>query len=211
MRLRERALTSAGPALLPAANDPKEARMRYARTAAIAALVLAAIVAANLIVNRYGPSVTPYVAFGLIGFDIVGRDRLHLDLAGPTRWTAIGGLIALGSILTYALNAGAGPIALGSVCAFAAAMVVDTLVFQAAGGLDAHRRVNVSNAAAAAVDTVVFFAIAFGLGAIPFVLLFAQFTAKVAGGALWALLVVREAEDVEDLYAPDAAVLPRDA
>lgn len=184
--------------------------MRYLRTGAVAALILAAIVAANLIVNHYGPSVTPYVAFGLIGFDIVGRDRLHLDLHGPARWLGIGCLIALGSAITYALNADAGPIALGSVTAFAAAMVIDTLVFEVASPLDAHRRVNVSNAFAAAVDTLVFFAIAFGLSAIPFALLFAQFTAKVAGGALWALIVVRE-DEPEELYAPDAAVLPRNA
>lgn len=172
-------------------------------------LVLAAIVVANLVVNHYGPSSTPYVAFALIGFDIVGRDRLHLDLNGPARWLSIGILIALGSALTYLLNQGAGPVALASVTAFAAAMVVDTAIFAAAAPLDAHRRVNVSNAGAAAADTLIFFAVAFGLGAIPFILIFGQWTAKVAGGALWSLLVVRE-RGAEELYEPDA-VLPRNA
>lgn len=173
-------------------------------TAVTGLLVLAAIVVANLLVNHYGPSATPYVAFGLIGFDIVGRDRLHLDLHGHARWLAIGMLIALGSGITYLLNQDAGAVALGSVTAFAVAMIVDTVVFQLASPLGPQRRVQTSNVVAAAADTLIFFAIAFGLGAIPFVLLFAQWTAKVAGGAVWALLVVRER--TEDLYAPDAVL-----
>lgn len=118
-------------------------------------------------------------------------------------------LIAVGSLITYLLNQDAGSIALGSVVEFAAAMVVDTLVFQAARPLGRQRRVNVSNTFAAAADTLIFFAIAFGLSIIPFVLLFAQFTAKVAGGAIWSLFVIGEDEAVEELYEPD--LLPRDA
>lgn len=171
-------------------------------------LFLAAIVVANLIVNHYGPTVTPYVAFGLIGCDIVVRDRLHLNLTGMTRWLAIGSLIAAGSLLTYLINQNAGPIALASVTAFAAAMLVDTAVFTAAAPLGIQKRVNASNAFAAAADTLIFFAIAFGLSVIPFILIFAQFTAKVAGGALWSIVVVKEHEP-EELYEPDA-VLSRD-
>lgn len=85
--------------------------MKQLETYAVGLLVLVGIVAANLIVNHYGPSVTPYVAFGLIGFDIVGRDRLHLDLHGHSRWLAIGTLIAIGSIVTYLLNQNAGVVA----------------------------------------------------------------------------------------------------
>jgi queuosine precursor transporter len=142
------------------------------RTAIYASLILVAVVVANLLVNAHGPSVTPYVAAGLIGFDIVGRDRLHLDLSGPARWAALGVLIGAGSLLTWLLNPDAGDIALASVAAFAGAMVVDSIVFE--------------------LDTTVFFAIAFGLGAVPFVLIFSQWTAKVAGGAIFGMLLVRE-------------------
>lgn len=179
-------------------------------TLAYGLLFLAAIVAGNLIVNHYGPPATPYVAFALIGCDIVVRDRLHLNLAGAGRWLAIGSLIAIGSGITYLVNQDAGSIALASVSAFAAAMIVDTIVFALASPLDPHRRVNLSNAVAAAVDTVLFFAIAFhGLSAVPFLLIWSQWTAKVAGGWLWSLLLVRE-HDAEELYEPDA-VLSRDA
>jgi queuosine precursor transporter len=167
-------------------------------------LMLGAAIAANLIVNHYGPSSTPYVAFGLIGCDIVARDRLHLNLVGMTRWLTIGALIALGSLATYIINQGAGDIALASVVAFALALTVDTVVFQLARGLDPHRRVNVSNLFAAGTDTLIFFAIAFGLGNVPFYLLFGQFTAKVAGGAVWALFLVRH--DADELYSPEAEV-----
>ncbi len=181
--------------------------MPKASTVGYGLLFLAAIVAANLIVNHYGPESTPYVAFALIGCDIVARDRLHLNLEGKARWLTIGLLIAAGSLITYLINQDAGPVALASVSAFAAAMVVDSVVFAVAAPLDRHRRVNVSNAFAAAADTLIFFAIAFGLDAVPFVLVFGQWTAKVAGGALWALVLIR---DTDEIYAPDA-VLSRDA
>lgn len=166
------------------------------------ALMVVAAAAANLAVNRWGPSSTPFVAFGLIGLDMTARDRLHLGLDGMTRWIMIGTAIALGSIVTYAINASAGTIALASVCAFAAALTVDTVVFELARRLDPHRRVNVSNACAAAVDSLVFFAIAFGLANVPFVLLFSQWTAKVAGGALAALLIVRQ-HSADEIYSPE--------
>lgn len=159
------------------------------------AVGVAAAAVANLLVNHYGPSSTPYVAFGLIGADLVVRDRLHLNLSGLARWGVIGVLIALGSLVTYIINADAGDIALASVCAFSAALVVDTLVFSVAKPLGAQRRVNVSNTFGAATDTLIFFSIAFGLGVIPFVLLFGQFTAKIAGGAIWGLFLVREEEE----------------
>src|SRR3954470_3901753 len=121
-------------------------RMKLFTNLGYGLLFLAAIVVANLIVNHYGPTVTPYVAFGLIGCDIVVRDRLHLNLSGATRWLAIGSLIAIGLLVTVLLNQNAGPVALASVTAFAAAMVVDTAVFTVASPLSIHKRVNLSNA-----------------------------------------------------------------
>jgi hypothetical protein len=170
-------------------------------------LFLAAVVAANLLVNHYGPSSTPYVAFGLIAFDLSARDRLHLELDGSQRWVVLGVLIALGSALTYLLNNGASEVALASVVAFAAAMIVDSLLFILGAPLDAQRRVTVSNTGAAATDTLIFFAIAFGLSTVPFVLIFSQFTAKVAGGAIAGVLVVREHPG--ELYEPTEEAGPR--
>lgn len=169
---------------------------------AVYVLALAGITAANLLVNHYGPSSTPYVAFALIGLDIAARDRLHLNVHGIYRWLTIGSLIVCGSVITYLVNQNAGDVALASVCAFAAAMVVDSLVFEAARPLDAHRRVNLSNVFAAATDTLIFFWLAFPgpLSLIPFALIFGQWTAKVAGGAIWGFLLVRE---TDALYEPD--------
>lgn len=161
--------------------------------AAFAALFLAAIVAANLLIARFGPPATPYVAFALIGLDLVARDRLHLSWSSSRRerWVKLGILIGLGGLLAYLVNADAGRIALASVVAFTAAGVTDTFTFQAARKLDTQRRVNTSNVFAAAVDTLVFFAIAFGLSHAIWAFVFAQFFAKVAGGTVWALLLHR--------------------
>lgn len=161
--------------------------------------VVAAALAANLIVHKYGVSVTPYVAFGLIGLDVVARDRLHLDWNGRGLWLIMGALIAVGSLATYLVNADAGVIAKASVVAFAGALTVDTVVFSALGRLDPQRRVNLSNTAAAATDTLLFFAIGFGLSTVPFLILASQFFAKVAGGAIYGALFVRGR--TADLYA----------
>lgn len=186
--------------------------MRY-RIAWYVGLVALAALVANLLVKDLGVTWTPVIAFGLIGCDIVARDGLHLSLSGRARWLAIGAAIALGSLATYIVNQGAGAIALASVTAFAAGLTVDTIAFSAAHGLDRQRRVTVSNFAAAAVDTIVFFAIAFGLGAVAFPLVFAQFAAKLGGGAFFALFLV-PSDDVAELYDPEGdedALLSRNA
>jgi queuosine precursor transporter len=149
---------------------------------AMVALYLGAIVAANLLATHYGAKATPYIAFALIGADLTTRDTLQ-DLWG-TRWVRLGLLIATGGLLSYLLNADAGKIAVASVVAFTSAAVVDTAIYTALRRVDWQRRVTLSNIGAAAVDSVLFLWIAFGVfGA----LTFAQFCAKVAGGAVWAL------------------------
>lgn len=152
------------------------------RVPAVVALYLGAIVAANLLATHYGASATPYIAFALIGADLTSRDTLQ-DLWG-NRWVRLGLLIAAGGVLSYFLNADAARIALASTVAFTTAAVTDTAVYTALKGADWQRRVTASNIVAAAVDSVLFLWIAFGVfGA----LTFAQFCAKVAGGAVWAL------------------------
>lgn len=169
------------------------------RLVGLAALFLAAIVAANLIVNHNGPWITPYVAFALIGLDLTTRDAFHDQLTGIQRWLAIGALIAAGGLISYLFNQDASKIAEASVIAFVAAGIVDTIVYQALRFTDRDTRVNASNVCAAAVDSVLFLWIAFGVvNGITWV----QFVAKVAGGACW-LLIFKAARS--------RALLPRNA
>lgn len=160
--------------------------MTHLRVLALAGLYLAGIVGANLLVAHYGSWITPYAAFALIGADLTTRDVLHERLVGWGRWTWIGGLIALGGVFSYLLNADAGPIATASVTAFVAAAITDTVVYSALGRMDRDSRVTASNVAAAAVDSVLFLWLAFGIvnG-----VTFTQFVAKVAGGAVWLLIL----------------------
>jgi hypothetical protein len=157
------------------------------RVWALVALYLAAIVAANLIVNHYGPWITPYVAFALIGLDLTARDGLHTEWQGRGLWLRFALLIAVGSLLTWLVNRDAGPIAEASIVAFAAAAAVDTLVFHVLHRWSFDTRVAASNICAAAIDSVLFLYIAFGVvnG-----ITWTQFCAKVAGGVVW-LLVLR--------------------
>ena len=158
------------------------------KTSGLVALYLGAIVAANLIVAAHGPWITPYVAFALIGADLTARDALHVQWEGRALWLRIGALIAVGGALSYLLNQDAGIIAVASVVAFVAAGVVDTIVYQALRHASFDDRVNVSNIAAAAVDSILFLWIAFGVvNGVTFL----QFVAKVAGGVVWLLILKR--------------------
>lgn len=145
---------------------------------------VAVLVAANLLVSTFGPSITPVLAFFLIGFDLSLRDWLHIRLKA---WQ-MGALIAGAGVLTYALNPAAGTIAVASAVAFTAAALVDWGAFIQLRG-SWLRRSNGSNIAGAAVDSLLFPTIAFG--ALMPGIVAAQFIAKVAGGAVWAYAISR--------------------
>lgn len=106
-------------------------------------------------------------------------------------------LIAAGSVLSYILNRDAGQIALASFVAFAAAALVDTITYHLLRERARIVRMNGSNIPAAAVDSVVFPALAFGFPLL-FGIMAAQFIAKVTGGFLWSLLITRNSERVRD-------------
>lgn len=144
----------------------------------------AAIVAANLSVAAFGPVITPINAFLFIGFDLALRDWLHVRLKP---WQMLS-LIAVAGALSYGLNPAAGMIAVASTTAFVAAAVVDWSVFVATPG-SWMRRSNTSNIAAAAVDSLVFPTVAFGVLMPQIVLM--QFAAKVAGGVVWSWVLSR--------------------
>ncbi len=151
-------------------------------------MYLSAIVLANLSIVQFGPSVSIINAFLFIGLDLTARDKLHESWRGRGLWPKMIALIVAGSALSWLLNRNAGPIALASLVAFGAAATVDALVYQALGAYPKWLRVNGSNVPSAAVDSLIFPALAFGLPLLwPIVL--GQFTAKVLGGAVWSLLL----------------------
>lgn len=144
----------------------------------------AAMTVANLSIAHFGPWVSPINAFVLIGLDLALRDWLHMRLRAWQMLT----LISASGALTYALNPAAGMIAIASAMAFIASAVVDWSVFLTMRG-SWLRRANGSNAAGAAVDSLIFPTLAFG-ALMPHVVAL-QFFAKLAGGALWAALLAR--------------------
>jgi len=146
------------------------------------AIYAAAMTLANLSIATWGPWVSPINAFVLIGLDLALRDWLHMRL----KLWQMGALIGVSGLLTYALNPAAGQIAVASAVAFTAAAVVDWSVFIRLPG-SWLRRANGSNVAGAAVDSLLFPTLAFGV-LMPGIVL-AQFVAKVAGGAIWAYLL----------------------
>lgn len=153
----------------------------------LVALYLAAIIAANLIVARYGPEITPLTSFLFIGLDITARDRLHESWRGRALWPRMAALIASGSVLSWLVNRDAGQVALASFVAFAASSTVDAVVYHLLRDRAWFVKVNSSNVASAAADSVVFPWLAFRVF-LPLVIL-VQFATKVAGGALWSALL----------------------
>lgn len=150
-------------------------------------IYISALVAANLLVAHFGPWSSPIIGFVLIGLDLSLRDHLHDKWRGNHLALRMGGLIASAGAISYLLSPAAGIIAIASVAAFSAAMIVDALVYQTLIGKRWLVRANGSNASGAAVDSVVFPTVAFG-GFMPEIVLL-QFLAKTAGGALWALVL----------------------
>lgn len=150
-------------------------------------MYLGAIVAANLLVAQFGASITIFNAFVFIGLDLSTRDALHERWHGNLRRN-IALLILAGSALSAALNINALPIAIASCVAFAAAAIVDTIVYQALADRPRMVKMNVSNLASALVDSIVFPALAFGFPLL-WGIVFGQFVAKVTGGFLWAWIL----------------------
>jgi hypothetical protein len=153
----------------------------------IVILYLAAIVAANLLVVWFGPAVTPINAFLFIGLDLSCRDRLHDQWQHSGLWWKMALLIATGSLLSYLLNRNAGAIALASFVAFAAASSADAIAYAFLHKQGWYVRANGSNVVGAAVDSIVFPTLAFGV-LLPWIVL-AQFVAKVAGGLFWSWIL----------------------
>ncbi len=150
-------------------------------------LYLVAVVGANLLVASFGPASVFIVAFLFIGLDLTTRDGLHEAWHGRGLWPKMLLLIGGGSLLSWLLNRNAGPVALASFVAFAAAGSVDALTYQLLHRQPWFVKINGSNVFSAAADSIIFPTIAFG-AFMPLIVL-GQFAAKVGGGFLWALVL----------------------
>lgn len=146
-----------------------------------------AMTLANLSVAAFGPVVIPINAFVLIGLDLALRDWLHLRLR---RWQMLV-MIGCTGVITYVLDQSAGRIAIASSVAFTCAAMVDWAVFARLRG-SWLKRANASNVAGAAVDSLLFPTLAFGV-LMPHIVAM-QFVAKVAGAAMWAWALSRTAQ-----------------
>ena len=154
-------------------------------------LYLLAIVLANISVARFGPSVAIVNAFLFIGLDLTARDKLHETWRCNGLLWKMAMLIAAGSVLSWVLNRNAGPIALASFVAFAAAASVDAAVYHKLLHMPKWARVNGSNIPAALVDSIVFPVIAFGWPPLLW-LIVGQFLAKVVGGFVWSVILLSQ-------------------
>lgn len=141
-----------------------------------------AMTAANLLIVKFGVWMSPVNSFFLIGLTLVLRDWLHIRLKA---WQ-MALLITASGAITYLLNPAAAQIAIASSLAFTLAALVDWAIFVKAKGTW-FRRSNVSNVAGAAVDSVAFPTIAFGV-LMPEIVL-AQFASKIVGGYIWSVLL----------------------
>lgn len=149
-------------------------------------LYLVAIVLANLSVATFGPSVVILNAFLFIGLDLTARDHLHDSWRGKNLLPKMTSLIAAGALLSWLLNRNAGSVALASFVAFAAAAIVDAIVYHQLQQHPRWLRINGSNVPSAFVDSLIFPTLAFGAFLWPIVL--GQFVAKVFGGFLWSII-----------------------
>jgi len=150
----------------------------------IAAYVLA-IVAANMLIAAFGPWFSPINAFLFIGLDLVLRDKLHDRYQGSP--LVMAPLVLGASAITYFVNPAAQHIAIASAVSFAASGTADWLAYSALRGRSFLARSNGSNVAGAAVDSLLFPTLAFGVLMPEIIAL--QFAAKVAGGAVWAFAI----------------------
>lgn len=143
-----------------------------------------AMTIANFSIAVFGPWVSPINAFILIGLDLALRDWLHVRL----KLWQMSALIASAGALTFALNPAASQIAVASAIAFTVAALVDWGAFSWLRG-SWMLRANGSNIAGAAVDSLIFPTLAFGV-LMPHIMAM-QFVAKIMGGAIWTWLLNR--------------------
>lgn len=150
------------------------------------AMYLGAIVVANWSVATFGQPMFIVNSFLLIGIDLTVRDALHEHWEEHLKRNMLI-LILAGSAISALLSAAVAQIALASFIAFSATGVADTVVYAALHKHHRQVRRNGSNAVSAMIDSVVFFALAFGFPLnLPSVVV--TYLAKVGGGLFWSVM-----------------------
>ena len=154
-------------------------------------IYIAAMVTANLLVWWLGPWFSPINSFFLIGLDLTLRDVMHERVSR----THLAIIIGIGGAITWAANPAAANIAIASAASFILAALADWAAYAALSKKPWLVRSNGSNLVGAAVDSILFPTIAFGVF-MPHIIVL-QFAAKVGGGAIWSFvmrpLMVKEA------------------
>jgi len=151
---------------------------------------LLAIVFANLSDAILGPSMSVVNAFLLIGFDFSCRDYLQSKWEGNNLWIRVFSLILAGGIISYLVNIHAAPIAIASAISFTVASSIDAGVFALLGKrVSKIIRWNGTNLVGAGIDSILFPTLAFG-SFMPLVS-FGQYVAKIFGGFLWSIVLIR--------------------
>lgn len=150
-------------------------------------IYIVSLTIANLLVAWLGPWFSPINAFVLIGLDLILRDKLHEKWGDNRLVLRMFGMIATAGVISYLVNQNAGMIAIASTIAFISAMAVDSLIYHKLRHLAWWKKANGSNIGGAAVDSIVFPTIAFGVLMPQIVLL--QFVCKVVGGFVWSFII----------------------
>jgi len=177
---------------------------RYAIVAYLVAIVVANLLFSAVLDPEAGYSLSTQLAadfaicFAFIGLDMALRDTLHESWSHNRLFLRMSTLILAGSALSYAinyaLNAAATDIvvrvATASFLAFAAAGFTDFGIYHSLRRRSPMARINASNLPSALVDSLVFPLVAFGL---PMLWSFfaVEFAAKLVGGLLWSIVLVR--------------------
>ena len=137
----------------------------------------------NQLVFLYGPGVTPYTAFFIIGADFYIRDKTH-EIYG---FLFSFYMICIAGLISYFINQSSSMIAVASLTAMISSSVVDLIIYQK---LIRHRfmiKSNYSNILSSMTDSIIFPFIAFGF--IPVKIVIAQTIAKIIGGYVWSAVI----------------------
>lgn len=162
------------------------AAIMYIAVAASANLIMLAVSDATLTQFLIVDVTT---CFFLIAFDLVTRDYLHEYFAGRGVLFPLFAIILAGGFVSFVLNAQVLRIAIASSAAFLAAGIADTLVYALARRFPRVWRINVSNVAAACVDSIVWPTIALSSVVLPVTA--AELVAKLVGGMFWSIVLLQ--------------------
>jgi len=172
--------------------------MTWTRRALVLAY-LGSIVLANLSLEHFGPRAAVVNAALFVGLDLSTRDALH-ELWQGHLLRNMAALIAAGSALSYLVNRDTARIAVASCIAFGAAATADAVAYHLLRRRPWYERVQQSNVCGATVDSLLFLPLAFG--GWPWLVMFSQACAKIAGGVVWSWAIFGERREAVIHEAP---------